>query len=115
MTNKTNENLDNNVNSNENKEIETHISNTMHQNTNGNVQSTHMTVHSAPLNLLNKNIATPLNQNDLINRKMLEQNFNNLTGENSNAYQNGIKASISENNNTTSNTQITNYQVSLNF
>ncbi|XP_044747799.1 apoptosis-stimulating of p53 protein 2 isoform X2 [Coccinella septempunctata] len=28
--------------------------------------TTHMTVHSAPLNILNKNIATPLNHNDLV-------------------------------------------------
>ncbi|XP_045481159.1 apoptosis-stimulating of p53 protein 1 isoform X3 [Harmonia axyridis] len=37
---------------------------------NGNVNfsqpTAHMTVHSAPLNILNKNMATPLNHNDLI-------------------------------------------------
>lgn len=79
-----------------------------------------MTVHSAPLNLLNKNIATPLNQNDLINRKMLE-NFNNhiSNGENSNAYQNGIKVTMNQTNNvntnisTTNNITTPNYQVSL--
>lgn len=39
---------------------------------NGNVQS-HMTVHSAPLSAINKNIATPLNQHDLLSRKISDQ------------------------------------------
>lgn len=39
--------------------------------TNVNMQ-THMTVHSAPLNILNKNIATPLNQNDLLGKRQAE-------------------------------------------
>ncbi|KAF5282221.1 hypothetical protein FQR65_LT02918 [Abscondita terminalis] len=56
---------DNNLDSNPNKDVDQvpHIS------SNSNVQSQHMTVHSAPLNILNKNIATPLNQNDLLVRK----------------------------------------------
>lgn len=125
-----NDNVDNNhVNNNESKEVtdthqtQSHISNNnaLHQTTNScnnnNVVQSHMTVHSAPLNLLNKNIATPLNQNDLISRKLLEQNFSHTTGENSNAYQNGIKPSlISECHNTTSSSastpNIPNYQVS---
>lgn len=56
-----NENLLDNIvtNPNENKEDpNSHISNL-------NMQSTHMTVHSAPLNAVNKNIATPISQNDL--------------------------------------------------
>lgn len=119
----TNDNVDNNinVNNNEGKDgIDVHhqqshlINNIMHTaNSSNNVQqqSTHMTVHSAPLNLLNKNIATPLNQNDLINRKILE-NFNNhnTNGENSNAYQNGIK-SVTSNESSPINTNTSNYQV----
>lgn len=57
-----NENFMNNVNILESKENE--ISNHL---TNGNMA--HMTVHSAPLNAINKNIATPLNQLDMLNRK----------------------------------------------
>lgn len=45
-----------------------HISNHL----NANVQSHCHTVHSAPLSVINKNIATPLNQNDLISRKSAE-------------------------------------------
>ncbi|KAJ8938810.1 hypothetical protein NQ318_004085 [Aromia moschata] len=55
-------------NNNEQKEdVNNHISN--HVNGNFNIQSTHMTVHSAPLSVVNKNIATPLNQHDLLSRK----------------------------------------------
>lgn len=61
--NRTNEN-------NNNIEIKEAASSWAHAN--GNVQS-HMTVHSAPLSVINKNIATPLNQNDLLNRKLQEQ------------------------------------------
>lgn len=43
-----------------------------HINGNFNLQSTHMTVHSAPLSVLNKNVATPLNQHDLLVRKNSE-------------------------------------------
>lgn len=39
--------------------------------TNANLQ-THMTVHSAPLNIINKNIATPLNQIDLLGKRQSE-------------------------------------------
>lgn len=123
----TNDNIDNNnmnVNNNENKEgidvhhqQQTHVTNNVMHTTNGsnNVQqqSTHMTVHSAPLNMLNKNIATPLNQNDLINRKISE-NFNNhnTNGENSNAYQNGIKSATSSESSPI-NTAVSNYQVNI--
>lgn len=41
--------------------------------TNVNVQ-THMTVHSAPLSIVNKNIATPLNQYDLLGKRQIEIN-----------------------------------------
>ncbi|XP_017768297.1 PREDICTED: apoptosis-stimulating of p53 protein 2 isoform X3 [Nicrophorus vespilloides] len=40
---------------------------------NGNIIQSQM-VHSAPLNILNKNIATPLNQNDLINKRNDKEN-----------------------------------------
>lgn len=62
------------------EEPNNHISN--HTNGNFNLQSTHMTVHSAPLSVLNKNIATPLNQHDLLVRKNSEdkdQGFFNET------------------------------------
>lgn len=60
------------INSNdiEKDESNNHISS--HSNGNFNLQSTHMTVHSAPLSMLNKNIATPLNQHDLLVRKNSE-------------------------------------------
>lgn len=60
---------DNNVHINDTKEPESpqHISSHI----NGNVQS-HMTVHSAPLNAINKNIATPISQTDLAIRKLSE-------------------------------------------
>ncbi|XP_019869863.2 apoptosis-stimulating of p53 protein 2 isoform X5 [Aethina tumida] len=50
---------------NDNSNISNHI--------NGNMQSTHMTVHSAPLNVINKNIATPLNQHNLLSKKTSDQ------------------------------------------
>lgn len=67
-----NENFISNVNSNESKENE--ISHITNNNINGNmnIQSTHMTVHSAPLSAINKNIATPLNQHDILSRKTSE-------------------------------------------
>ncbi|KAF2892823.1 hypothetical protein ILUMI_13349 [Ignelater luminosus] len=87
VNNRINETNDNNVNNSETKDIEPiqHISN----NGNTNIQSQHMTVHSAPLNVINKNIATPLNQNDLISRKntehiMKEQNLNAIHNYNNN-------------------------------
>ncbi|CAH1369977.1 unnamed protein product [Tenebrio molitor] len=57
--------LPNRITRNDNLDVdnkEDHISNV-------NVQSTHMTVHSAPLSMVNKNIATPLNQNDLMSKR----------------------------------------------
>lgn len=96
---RVNEN-NNNVNSTESKEIEVnhHISPWAH--VNGNVQSQHMTVHSAPLSAINKNIATPLSQNDALSRKLSneqgkEQSPSGLNGNvvdsRGNAYQNSIK------------------------
>lgn len=92
---RVNEN-NNNVNNTESKEIEAnhHISSWAH--VNGNVQSQHMTVHSAPLSAINKNIATPLSQNDVLSRKLSnEQGKEGLNGNvaesRGNAYQNSIK------------------------
>lgn len=97
------ENNNNNVNSTETtKEIEVnhhHISSSW-AHVNGNVQSPHMTVHSAPLSAINKNIATPLSQNDALSRKLsneqgTESNSNGLNGNTvdsrGNLYQNSIK------------------------
>lgn len=52
-----------------------------HINGNFNLQSTHMTVHSAPLSILNKNIATPLNQHDLLVRKNSEDKDQSVFNE----------------------------------
>ncbi|KAJ8919580.1 hypothetical protein NQ315_002202 [Exocentrus adspersus] len=58
-----------NVNNTEHKDdVNSHISS--HLNGNFNMQSTHMTVHSAPLSAVNKNIATGVNQHDLLSRKL---------------------------------------------
>lgn len=66
-----------NVNSTDHKEdVNNHISN--HVNGNFNLQSTHMTVHSAPLSMVNKNIATPLNQHDLLSRKVSDNKEHGL-------------------------------------
>ncbi|RZB39066.1 apoptosis-stimulating of p53 protein 1, partial [Asbolus verrucosus] len=67
-----NENIDNN--SGENKDSD-HISNL-------NMQSTHMTVHSAPLSIVNKNIATPLNQTDLISKRQSSAEGSGVTNGN---------------------------------
>ncbi|XP_030761006.1 apoptosis-stimulating of p53 protein 1 isoform X2 [Sitophilus oryzae] len=61
--------IKNDLNSNE-KEDTNYPSNIV--NTNNIVQAAHMTVHSAPLSQVNKNIATPLNQHDLLSRKNSE-------------------------------------------
>lgn len=84
---RVNEN-NNNVNSAESKEIEVnqHISSWAH--VNGNVQS-HMTVHSAPLNVINKNIATPLSQNDVLSRKLSNEQGKEQSG--------GLNGSLVEN------------------
>ncbi|XP_076273577.1 ankyrin-repeat, SH3-domain, and Proline-rich-region containing Protein isoform X3 [Rhynchophorus ferrugineus] len=42
------------------------------------IQAAHMTVHSAPLSQVNKNIATPLNQHDLLSRKNSEGKEQNV-------------------------------------
>lgn len=78
---------DNNSNNDNGKEVEQ--SQVQQSNINGNLttqQQQHMTVHSAPLNVVNKNIATPLNQNDLLNRKNKE-NYN-FGGQNTGSMQN---------------------------
>lgn len=47
--------------------------------TTNHISSGHnMTVHSAPLSVVNKNIATPLNQNDLISRKTNNEHHHNI-------------------------------------
>ncbi|KAK4886337.1 hypothetical protein RN001_002608 [Aquatica leii] len=93
VNNRISENNDNNVDTNSNKDVEqaSHIS------TNSNVQSQHMTVHSAPLSVINKNIATPLNQNDLLIRKNSE--IHNTIQNNPNVH-----------NNHDGNNQVTKYQ-----
>uniref|UniRef100_A0A1Y1M256 SH3 domain-containing protein n=2 Tax=Photinus pyralis TaxID=7054 RepID=A0A1Y1M256_PHOPY len=67
VNNRIPDNNDNNVN-NDLKDVEQ----IQTISTNSNIQSQHMTVHSAPLSVINKNIATPLNQNDLLVRKNSE-------------------------------------------
>ncbi|XP_066244957.1 apoptosis-stimulating of p53 protein 2 isoform X1 [Euwallacea similis] len=56
------------------KEDNNYISNVVNGNTNNVVQAAHMMVHSAPLSQVNKNIATPLNQHDLLSRKTSDGN-----------------------------------------
>lgn len=75
----------------ENKDNE---SNNVISNFNGNLnmQSAHMTVHSAPLNAANKNIATPLNQQDLISRKVNDIKDQNIISNGNHNVQ--IKESI---------------------
>lgn len=129
MNNRINETNDNNVNNSETKDIEPiqHISN----NGNTNIQSQHMTVHSAPLNVINKNIATPLNQNDLISRKntehiIKEQNLNaihNYNNNNQNHINGELKQHITKHQsndlntnlplNTSNNSNSPSYQVNL--
>ncbi|KAJ8976423.1 hypothetical protein NQ317_004083 [Molorchus minor] len=78
LPNRVSKNDSNNVNNNEQKDdVNSHISN--HVNGNFNMQSTHMTVHSAPLSVVNKNIATPLNQHDLLSRKSSDNKETALT------------------------------------
>lgn len=87
VNNRLSDNNENNANISESKELESNYHTT---NTN-NVQSQHMTVHSAPLSIINKNIATPLNQSDLIARKVSdskEQNFNTAQTLNSHLNEN---------------------------
>ncbi|XP_060530795.1 apoptosis-stimulating of p53 protein 2 isoform X2 [Cylas formicarius] len=50
-------------------------------NNNTNIQSMHMTVHSAPLNTINKNIATPLNQHDLLSKKNSDAKDQNIVND----------------------------------
>ncbi|XP_018576232.1 apoptosis-stimulating of p53 protein 1 [Anoplophora glabripennis] len=77
LPNRISKNENSNVNNNDHKEdVNSHISN--HVNGNFNLQSTHMTVHSAPLSIVNKNIATPLNQHDLLSRKVSDNKEHGL-------------------------------------
>lgn len=88
---RVNEN-NNNVNNTETSkegEVNHHISSWAH--VNGNVQSQHMTVHSAPLSAINKNIATPLSQNDALSRKLSNEQNGNGVENRGNAYQNNTK------------------------
>lgn len=62
----------------ENKDNESNNVTSSNFNGNLNMQSAHMTVHSAPLNVANKNIATPLNQQDLLSRKVNEVKDQNI-------------------------------------
>lgn len=68
-----NENVDNTCGENKDND---HISN-----------MTHMTVHSAPLSIVNKNIATPLNQNDLISKRQAGNDVTNGNVPNGVTYQ----------------------------
>lgn len=117
-SNRVNENNNNNVNTNnENKEEIAHHVSTTWAHVNGNLQS-HMTVHSAPLSVINKNIATPLNQNDLLNRKVSEQSKEQILSapaiaDGKTAYQNNNKYPNNENGSTGPIT--TSYQVSCFF
>ncbi|KRT79381.1 Ankyrin repeat-containing protein, partial [Oryctes borbonicus] len=85
---KTNDPNDNNLNSGDLKDFEpnNHISSHI----NANMQSHCHTVHSAPLSVVNKNIATPLNQTDLINRKSMDNTKDQQHTDSRNS-QNGIK------------------------
>lgn len=85
---KTGDSNENSINSGDVKEFDpnNHISGHM----NPNMQSHCHTVHSAPLSAVNKNIATPLNQIDLISRKP-QDNIKDQHADSRNS-QNGIKA-----------------------
>lgn len=96
--NENNNNV-NNTESNKESEVSHHISSWAHAN--GNVQSQHMTVHSAPLSAINKNIATPLSQNDALSRKLSNEQGKELINGNAienrgNAYQSSAKHHGSE-------------------
>lgn len=58
----------NNVNNSEKSEVDATANHHISNNVVTSTSSSHMTVHSAPLNVI-KNIATPLGQNDLLSRK----------------------------------------------
>nr|XP_023014053.1 apoptosis-stimulating of p53 protein 2 isoform X2 [Leptinotarsa decemlineata] len=93
------------VNSIDNKEeSNTHISTNV--NGNFNKQSTHMTVHSAPLSIVNKNIATPLNQHDLLVRK-ISDNKDNLMNGNDEVIQRNTKENTYPNSTSSSGTTTT--------
>lgn len=79
----------NNNNDTNKEDLNNHISTNM--NGNFNMQSTHMTVHSAPLSILNKNIATPLNQHDLLVRKNSESKESNHSNANEELNQKPLK------------------------
>ncbi|KAK9870749.1 hypothetical protein WA026_009711 [Henosepilachna vigintioctopunctata] len=65
-------------------------------NFNQQTTTTHMTVHSAPLNVVNKNIATPLNHNDLLlSRKNSGEQETSKDQNNANAI-NGIQKQMDQ-------------------
>ncbi|KAK5643544.1 hypothetical protein RI129_007389 [Pyrocoelia pectoralis] len=108
LSNRVNNRIsDNNDNNNVNNDIKD-VEQIQTISTNSNIQSQHMTVHSAPLSVINKNIATPLNQNDLIIRKHSDpvmnttpnnvQTSEEIKNNSNNKYQ---SPEISSNNNST--------------
>lgn len=112
ISNRMNNRLaENNDNNNVVKDNTEHISTSNGTvNNNINIQSQqHMTVHSAPLNTINKNVATPLSQNDLINRKNFDQANREQHLQNGNMVNGHSNGSKSESNNIVNNT--TPYQV----
>lgn len=94
-----------------NKEESYHISN--HINGNFNLQSTHMTVHSAPLSGLNKNIATPLNQHDLLVRKNSENRESCLLNDNEDTNHKLLRETTYPNPTSISTNVTTTYQVGI--
>ncbi|XP_050298815.1 apoptosis-stimulating of p53 protein 2 isoform X3 [Anthonomus grandis grandis] len=60
------------------KDDNNYISNNFNNNMNSVIQASHMMAHSAPLTQVNKNIATPLNQHDLLTRKSSDSKDQNL-------------------------------------
>lgn len=77
----------------------------------------HMTVHSAPLSAINKNIATPLNQNDLLSRKIDHpKDQSGIPIDTKSANQTNLKLNIIENSSYPTHSAIgasTNYQVCI--
>lgn len=76
-----NKNLKNEPNTND-KEDNNYLANLVSNNNNNVIQAAHMMVHSAPLSQVNKNMATPLNQHDLLSRKTSEGKESNLFAPN---------------------------------
>ncbi|CAG9762568.1 unnamed protein product [Ceutorhynchus assimilis] len=64
--------------SNSNDKDDNNYLTSVSSNANSVIQAAHMMVHSAPLSQVNKNIATPLNQHDLLSRKNSDGKDQNL-------------------------------------